>query len=352
MRIWDCRGSRGRRVRGSGGSAPRLCGELSDVRLPAPCMDFAWDGGNIVTGHRDGRLGLYDLETGAMVLCVAGAHRGHVTNVNSLASLRNCSASGSSSAHDSEEVGRGQVGDNCFVTGGQDGFIRIWDTRVGERGACGLLESEPSCASKKDRHQDGEGVGMRPVMESPAHRGLQGVGAVGGVIGVGEGTGRVPRLASFGADNRVCVLEARGGQGAGAKAGIKGRVTLDAGRAGASTIAIEHVFDEHRNFIYCMDFVPSGKISHGGGEGFRGNGAGQGGLLVTGGGGGTVLVHDVGSSMRLLYGLGCCMAGAVRCVSAQGNRLAVAGDDGNAIVYDLGGSRDEDTGVRNRSSLT
>lgn len=157
LRIWDCRSGRcrggGRQERGAGGQGkventrpPYLVGELYDERLPAPCMDFAWSsgsrggGGSVVTGHRDGRLGFYDLETGAMLMCVDKAHRGHVTTLSNLGVIgnsSNCSAAlgrssdGGQSATEAAQMGATGGGQGCFITGGQDGFVRVWDTRVG-----------------------------------------------------------------------------------------------------------------------------------------------------------------------------------------------------------------------------
>lgn len=326
LRVWDCRSSR---------RMPQLTGELCDVRLPAPCMDFAWNGANVVTGHRDGRLGLFDLETGTMVVCIRDAHRGHVTTVSNLAP--------------SPGRGGGDRPGCCFVTGGQDGFVRIWDARVGGKGG-------------GKSSTGGEGGGMEYVMEAPAHRGPKGVGAVGGVIMAGEGGNR---LASFGADRRVCILETRGGRGVGLDSGKEGggggRRSGSRGahdRMESSALAIEHVFDEHRDFIYCMDFVPASTSRGMSGErdifgsNAVGGEEGGGGVLVTGGGDGMLLVHDLGS-MRLSYGLGCCSAGAVRCVVAQKDRLTVGGDDGNAMLYNFegdargrgyGGSEEEKSG--------
>ncbi|CAM9542398.1 unnamed protein product, partial [Discosporangium mesarthrocarpum] len=91
-----------------------------------------------------------------------------------------------------------------------------------------------------------------------------------------------------------------------------------------------HRFCDHRDFIYCMDFIPQGGVG-------EGRGKERGGILVTGGGDGVLLVHDL-SDLRLLYGLGCCSKGAVRCVVAKGGmdgRLVVGGDDGNAMLYDF-----------------
>ncbi|CAM9561188.1 unnamed protein product, partial [Hapterophycus canaliculatus] len=148
------------------------------------------------------------------------------------------------------------------------------------------------------------------VLEAPAHRGPVGVGAVGGIIAAGAGGNR---LVSFGADRRVCVLEVRGGKG-----------------------AIDHAFDDHRDFIYCMDFIPGGNRHTAG----SGECSGGGGVLVTGGGDGMLLAHDLGS-MRLLYGLGCCSAGAVRCAVAGQRTLTVAGDDGNVMLYSFAAAADE-----------
>lgn len=307
LRLWDCRGG------GRGGAPPRMSGEMSDRGLPAPCMGFAWSGGRAMTGHRDGRVGIFDIETGAIVNggCKGGAHRGHVTAIKALGN----NVEGGAAA-----AGGGGSGPDCscFVTGGQDGFVRIWDSRAGEVETGG-----------ERRREGGDGPAM--VMEAPAHRGPIGVGAVGDVIVAGT---RGNRLVSFGADKRVCVLEMRGGRGGGGGAAWMGNVDSSSSSSRArrpdagtsSTFAIEHVFDDHRDFIYCMDFVPAGS---------RGGGGGGDGILITGGGDGMLLAHDL-ASMRLLYGLGCCSAGAVRCAVAGENRLTVAGDDGNAMLYAFG----------------
>ncbi|CAN0192713.1 unnamed protein product [Ectocarpus sp. 12 AP-2014] len=295
VRLWDCRRSGGR-----GGAPPRLSGELSDGGLPAPCMDFSWSSGGrravVMTGHRDGRVGFFDAETSAVVAGgrKGGAHRGHVTVVEALDNMTG-------------------VADCCFATGGQDGFVRIWDPRAGEMEGGGGTSA---------------GAGPAAVLEAPAHRGPEGVGAVGGLMVAGSGGNR---LASFGADRRVCVLEVRGGRsGGGDDDGRRNREQ-------SSSLAIEHAFDEHRDFIYCMDFVP---VDSGAAR------AGSGGdVLVTGGGDGMLLVHDL-DSMRLLYGLGCCSAGAVRCAVARENTLTVAGDDGNAMLYSFGGNTTEVGGER------
>ncbi|CAM9710588.1 unnamed protein product [Scytosiphon promiscuus] len=282
LRVWDCR----RRNGGGTAGSPRMLAELADRSLPAPCMDFAWSGLRAMTGHRDGRVGVFDLETGVIVTgggCKGGAHSGHVTSVLALG--------------DTDEGGRGgSVTAGCFATGGQDGFVRIWDSRIGKMGGGG---------------REGEG-GPAAVLEAPAHRGPRGVGAVGGIITAGAGGNR---LASFGADKRICVFEKTGSSS-----------------PPSSSLVIEHVFDDHRDFIYCMDFV------HGGRRHAAASGEGSG-VLVTGGGDGMLLAHDL-VSMRLLYGLGCCRAGAVRCAVAGGSRLTVAGDDGNTMLYSFAAPTD------------
>lgn len=308
LRIWDCRSG------GRGGATPRMSGEISDHGLPSPCMDFAWSGRRVMTGHRDGRVGIFDLETGAIVAggCKGtAAHRGHVTVVKALGGMNGGGAGGGSGTS------------CCVVTGGQDGFVRIWDPRVGEVKGGGSRESG----------------GPAAVLEAPAHRGSHGVGAVGDVIVAGTGGNR---LVSFGADKRVCVLEVRGGRLSSIGGGVDSSSSSGHGRCGgaaapssssSSPLAVEHVFDDHRDFIYCMDFVPAASDAARAG---RGGGGGGGGVLITGGGDGMLLAHDL-DSMRLLYGLGCCSAGAVRCAVAGGSRLTVAGDDGNALLYSFGG---------------
>lgn len=322
LRVWDCRGGGsssggGGGGWGRGGCALPLSGELSDPLLPAPCMDFAWCGGRVLTGHRDGRVGVFDLETGVLLVgggCVGGAHRGHVTTVNALVDGGGGSDTGANNGTTTTST---TTSSGCFVTGGQDGFVRIWDPRVGASVANSFSGG-------------GSGAGVAAVMEAPAHRGPAGVGAVGGVIAIGTG---LNRLASFGADKRICVLEMRGGR--------RGRSSSSSSTVGgfgigwevSSSLAIDHVFESHRDYICCMDFIPadSCRSSSGAASGGRARGDG-GGLLVTGGGDGVLLVHELGSQ-RLLYGLGCCSAGAVRCAVAGEGRLTIGGDDGNAMLY-------------------
>lgn len=288
LRVWDCR----RSLVG----APRMLGELSHQSLPAPCMDFAWCGPQVLTGHRDGRMGLFDLETGEMIggrgVGLGRAHRGHVTVTLSVPSLDTGAAT------------------PCFVTGGQDGFVRVWDLRVGE------LEASSNSA------------GM--VMESAAHCSSAGAGAVGGII-ASEAEASGTRLISYGADKRICVLEKRGGTKA------EGRNRLN--RATTSSLAIEHIFDQHRDFIYCMNLVSSASRRQGVHD-----------ILISGGGDGMLLVHSL-SSMRLLYGLGCCSAGAVRCAIGGPDRLTVAGDDGNAMLYKFGGAKQNISSAVDRGSM-
>lgn len=288
LRVWDCRRS------GTGlVGAPRMLGELSHQSLPAPCMDFAWCDSQVLTGHRDGRLGLFDLETGEMMggrgVSLGRAHRGHVTATLSAPGLDTGAAT------------------PRFVTGGQDGFVRIWDPRVGE-----LDTSSGSCLSAGS-------AGM--VMESAAHCSSAGVGAVGGIIASEAGASGT-RLISYGADKRICVLEIRGGTKAKGRNHLQKAATT---RTSTSSLVIEHVFDEHRDFIYCMNLVSSAS-----------RGQSERDIIVSGGGDGMLLVHSL-SSMRLLYGLGCCSAGAVRCAIGGPDRLTVAGDDGNAMLYKFGG---------------
>lgn len=273
-----------------------MLGELSHQSLPAPCMDFAWCGSQVLTGHRDGRIGLFDLETGEMMsgrgVGLKRAHRGHVTATLSIPSLGTGTAT------------------PCFVTGGQDGFVRVWDARVGE----------PEASSRS--------AGM--VMESAAHCSSAGAGAVAGIIAPEAGAIGT-RLISYGADKRICVLEIRGGTKA------EGRNRLR--RGATSSLVIEHVFDEHRDFIYSMNLVSSASRRQGEHD-----------ILISGGGDGLLLVHCL-SSMKLLYGLGCCSAGAVRCAIGGPDRLTVAGDDGNAMLYKFGGAKQNIRSAVDRESM-
>ncbi|CAN0081538.1 unnamed protein product, partial [Discosporangium mesarthrocarpum] len=216
IRVWDCRdqGYTG------GGSGLNLIGELASRALTAPCMEFAWAGDYLLTGHRDGHLGLWDLRVGQ--LAAGGSevrssprHSGHVTVVR----------------HLTDPPGGARPG-SLFATGGQDGWVRIWDARKG------LLEGGA-------------------VLEVGAHRREGGVGAVGGLMEVGGGG----RLATFGADRSVCILQMRGGSGGNGGSGERWGGSGDMGArsgGGGGDVVLEHRFCDHRDFIYCMDFIPQG----------------------------------------------------------------------------------------------
>jgi WD domain, G-beta repeat len=100
---------------------------LADASITAPALDCAWRAGSVLlSAHRDGRLAVWDTST-AQLVSTRRAHTGHVT---ALCSLTDSSASASDDAA-SAAVGASA---HCFASGGQDGFVRLWDARCAENG--------------------------------------------------------------------------------------------------------------------------------------------------------------------------------------------------------------------------
>ena len=191
-------------------------------------------------------------------------HRGHITALGHL-----------------EELAQPDV----FVTGAQDGHVRVWDTRAAR------------CAHNVPAHTSERGAGAVGAIRV-ALTGGGGCDGGGGSGSCGDAAGRGARadggdgiggglIVTAGADQRVCALEPRMG------------------------FTLVHAFGEHRDFVYSLEtFGP---------------------LALSGAGDGMLLCHDLVAG-KCVYGLGA-NRGAVRCIHAAPDGLVAAGDDGNAIVY-------------------
>ncbi|KAF1781917.1 hypothetical protein PC129_g7944 [Phytophthora cactorum] len=94
--------------------------EVSVVKAgTAPILDVSllFEGQRAVCGDRDGGVQLIDLQTSKILRKHANAHGGHTTSVLG--------------SHSEETAG-------CFFSGGQDGAVKVWDSR--QKGAAFLLE--------------------------------------------------------------------------------------------------------------------------------------------------------------------------------------------------------------------
>jgi WD40 repeat protein len=273
-----------------------------------PVLDFGFGDAHLLSGTRRGALHLWDLASGALLKYVCGwgkpasnrlsptmltlcypvtnthssvrtAHQGQVTCVLSLSSSSSSSFSSPSAS----------AGPSVFATGGQDGRVKIWDTRITpttpitNNGAVTAM----ACAHRVECHAD-------------AARGT--TAAVGCLVAAG------PYLCSGGADGRVCVLEPRAG------------------------CRVVHVFDHHRNHrggapVYALRAVEG----RGGGGGSSSSSSSS--VLFSGGGDGMLLCYDL-AGMALCYGVHA-NRGAVRCiaVSRELGTVVASGDDGKALVY-------------------
>ena len=119
-------------------------------------------------------------------------HRGHITALGHL-----------------EELAQPDV----FVTGAQDGHVRVWDTRAAR------------CAHNVPAHTSERGAGAVGAIRVAL---TGGGGCDGGGDGGGDGIGG-GLIVTAGADQRVCALEPRMG------------------------FTLMHAFGEHRYFIYSLD---------------------------------------------------------------------------------------------------
>lgn len=144
--------------------------------------------GLCVSGGRDGVAIAWDLTTGKAIAKMDG-HKGHVTTVNWFAG-------------DDQHV---------FLTGAQDGHVRVWDIRA-----------------------------RTSVANIPAHTSPNGSGALAGIeCTTLDGNNYV---VTAGADKNVCILDPRKG------------------------FQIAHKFTEHKDFIYSLQ-LHANVILTGGGDG-------------------------------------------------------------------------------------
>ncbi|GIL71317.1 hypothetical protein Vretimale_2829 [Volvox reticuliferus] len=96
------------------GARPHEAGCLQGHEAPILEMQISTDG-RIVTGDRSGHVLLWDTSSGATSWRMRNVHQGHVT---ALAWFDEGGGAG-----EGEAAG-------CFVTGGQDGVVRVWDPRA------------------------------------------------------------------------------------------------------------------------------------------------------------------------------------------------------------------------------
>ncbi|GBG65012.1 hypothetical protein CBR_g48759 [Chara braunii] len=190
LRVWDVRqGFRGTRTR----EVACLCGHSS------PVLVFSWGkGGEMASGSRDGSLVIWDGAKGSAIWNITGAHKGHLTSLLWVEEKPKAAVGPGETDTSQEEDGDGSGRLPCvFISGGQDGMLRVWDIR------------EKLC-----------------VNEVPIHRTPTGTGAIS-CMAVSK-TAAGPLLVTAGADRKVKVLEPR---------------------ASFKTL---HSFGEHRDFIYSL----------------------------------------------------------------------------------------------------
>jgi WD domain, G-beta repeat len=121
LKLWHCAGQQ-----------LALACILADASITAPALDCAWRDSSsvLLSAHRDGRLAVWDSST-AQLVSTRRAHTGHVTAL--------CSVTASSASDDTAGAAAGAATEHCFASGGQDGFVRLWDSRCAEKGtACTL----------------------------------------------------------------------------------------------------------------------------------------------------------------------------------------------------------------------
>lgn len=264
----------------------------------APVLTLARRGVFLASGDRGGAAALWDASSASLVAKWDGAHRGHCVSACFVdAGPGGCSSHESPGAEEEAESPGGAYSSHhpgsssappLLLTGGQDGAVRAWDARQ-----------------------------RRPAAETWAHARAGGAGAASELKQLRPGARGAPadgfaRVASAGADGRVCALDPRAGFA----------VVGDAVALG--------------DFAYCLDVV------EGSGLAVVGTGAGDVHVVdVEGGGGAKEKAPENagegggGGFPRTLYALGATRGGACRAVvaDAEGGRLVVAGDDGAVATY-------------------
>ncbi|MEW5302349.1 MAG: hypothetical protein WDW36_005146 [Sanguina aurantia] len=157
--VASCSYDRSVRLWSVGASRGAAAATLSGHDAPVLEMDIGGDG-RIVTGDRSGHVMLWDVSSGSSGWRLKSIHSGHVT---SLAWW---------------DAGDGSALGGCFVSGGQDGVVRVWDPR--------------DCSN---------------VAQLPLHVNMKGRGAVGDIL---AGGGAVcGMLVTAGADGTVQILDPR-----------------------------------------------------------------------------------------------------------------------------------------------
>jgi WD40 repeat protein len=92
-------------------------------RAPVLELALASNGGlEAVSGDRNGDVRCWDVHRAKCCWAAKAAHKGHVT------SLKWC-----------DDAGGNDAWTECFASGGQDGYLRVWDARSHQRiASCGL----------------------------------------------------------------------------------------------------------------------------------------------------------------------------------------------------------------------
>lgn len=163
-------------------------------KAPILCLDAKGD--VACSGDRGGSIGSWDVHNGVQVLNVKGAHKGHVTAML-------CP----------RDTGNGSTG--LIMSGGQDGMLRLWDTRIAGAG------------------------GSSAVGQVKAHV-VDGVGT-GAVVAIKSSPCREHCIISAGADRMLRVFDTR-------------------------TYKCIHELGGHKDFIYSAEVFGSAVVS-GGGDG-------------------------------------------------------------------------------------
>lgn len=220
-----------------------------------------------LSGDRKGGLIIWDLTSGAALRTLKTAHRGSVTQLLSL--------TGGASTGD----GEGEGGGSCmFLSAGVDGMVRLWDSR----------DSDSKAVMEIPAHATMITQGGRTGMSGAAISCLAALGA--------KGSGGVCNVVTGGADNIVCLLDAR------------------------MSFRVVERWEHHRTGIYSLYPIGDDCVLSGDGSG---------------------MMHcysinsipgDSGKYGDLRYGLGCSAEGAVRAIGRIGNRIITANEDGKALV--------------------
>lgn len=263
-----------------------------------PVLEASYYRDSLATGDKGGALMIWDLNRG-QALTRFRAHPGPITAVE-------CNNSS-----------------NVIVTGGTDGYVKVWDPRasgsglvqkvhvhVREESPRPNVRAPPSSTGRtagRGTTSSGRSTGRSSIPSSAGRAGGPPSGPISYPVGVMVAT------YSRGSTNDMSYIITGGG------AADDSRLCVLDTRYDFRPVAI---WDHHRNGVYSICVVGDNAI-------------------FTGDGMGTLLCHELLESEFqyprncLKFGLGASEKGAIRSIQCIQNKIITCGEDGNVLIFDF-----------------